>query len=147
VKFWDTSGVVSLCVSEPVSQLTKAILRSDEAMVVWWATRLECISAIVRRTREGILDARSEELARTVLASLTGSWSEVLPTQSVREIAERLLAVHPLRAADALQLAAALEWCRGRPRKAGIVSFDLRLRDAARKEGFSILPTKWSKIH
>ena len=144
MKFWDTSGVVSLCVIEPVSQFTKEILKADEAMVVWWATRIECISAFVRQRRERILDPEGEEQARTILKRLSETWTEVHPTQNVRETAERLLAVHPLRTADALQLAAALEWCRGRPRETGIVSFDLRLRDAARKEGFSILPNTWS---
>lgn len=142
MKFWDTSAIVPLCVSEPISQLTKEILRQDEMMVVWWATRIECLSALFRRTRERILDTKAEEQARTVLMGLAGSWREILPTQSVRETAERLLAVHPLRTSDALQLAAALVWAGGTPRGYSFVCLDRGLQEAARKEGFTLLPTE-----
>ena len=40
---------------------------------------------------------------------------EVLPAEAVREQAARLLRLHPLRAADALQLAAALVWADSPP--------------------------------
>jgi len=46
-------------------------------------------------------------------------WNEVQPTEEVRERAERLLRIHKLRAADALQLAAALVWCDGAPARSG----------------------------
>jgi hypothetical protein len=47
-----------------------------------------------------------------------------------------------LRAADALQLAAALVWCQGDPLQHGFVCLDQRLREAARREGFTALPNK-----
>jgi hypothetical protein len=48
--------------------------------------------------------------------------------------------VHPVRAADALQLGAALLW-RGEPgRAAEFVCLDERLRDAASREGFALKP-------
>ena len=78
--------------------------------------------------------------ARRVLAALADTWVELLPSEAVRATAERLLAVHALRAADAFQLGAALAWCRGQPSRHGIVTLDLRLRDAASKEGFDALP-------
>jgi hypothetical protein len=59
----------------------------------------------------------------------------VQPGDLVREQALRLLRVHTLRAADALQLAAALEWA-GAPTDADFVTFDDRLREAAVREGF-----------
>ena len=64
----------------------------------------------------------------------------IQPTDHVRERAEQLIAVYPLRAADALQLAAALTWCENQPWNERFVCLDKRLRDAARKEGFSVLP-------
>jgi hypothetical protein len=75
-----------------------------------------------------------------VLQQLTDAWSEVQPSEILRGTAERLLAVHALRAADAFQLAAALHWCQRQPLNRDLVSFDIRLRDAAYKEGFTILP-------
>jgi hypothetical protein len=101
VRFWDTSAIVPLCVSEPVTPDVRRIASGDTALVVWWATRTECVSAFARRRREGQLAASAERQARRVLLALAAEWSEVLPGDPVRERAERLLGVHPLRAADA----------------------------------------------
>lgn len=111
-------------------------------MVVWWATRTECISALARQVREGIIPSSGERQARHVLAALARAWAEVQPSEAVRRSAERLLAVHPLRAADAFQLAAALQWCHERPDGTELVSFDDRLRASANREGFAVLPSE-----
>jgi predicted nucleic acid-binding protein len=140
VKFWDTSAIVPLCVSERNSSAVKAILIKDPSMVVWWATRTECISAFVRQLREGGLSLAGERQARTVLLTLATTWIEVQPSKLLRGTAERLLAVHPMRAADAFQLAAALHWCQGQTADKVVVSFDARLREAGYKEGFTPLP-------
>ena len=81
-----------------------------------------------------------EQAARHVLDRLAQSWMEVQPSETVRNVAERLLAVHALRAADALQLAAALTACGAHAKGQGFVSLDQRLRIAAYKEGFTVLP-------
>jgi predicted nucleic acid-binding protein len=142
MRFWDSSAVVPLCVDAPEAPATRALLRSDRAMAVWWATRTECISALVRQVREGSMDLRGEREARAILTALERAWSEVQPAETVRGLAERLLATHTLRAADALQLAAALQW-RGRPSAgAQFVCFDGRLRGAAHAEGFAVLPVE-----
>lgn len=101
---------------------------------------VEAISALARCGREDEIDAMGEEQARLVLGRLADSWSEVQPTSRLRAAAERALAVHVLRAADALQLAAALQWCEGEPVGSSFVCLDERLREAARKEGFRLLP-------
>ena len=62
------------------------------------------------------------------------------PTLRLRERAGRVLRAHPLRAVDALQLAAALVWCDDAPSEETFVCLDDRLRDAARREGFMIQP-------
>lgn len=139
--FWDTSAVVALCVNEPRSFTAKSILGEDPSLAVWWATRTECVSALLRQTREGGLSAVGERQARQVLETLAKVWTEIQPTAAGRGTAERLLAVHPLRAADAFQLAAALEWCQGQPAGMALASFDTRLRDAAHREGFTVLPS------
>jgi hypothetical protein len=67
--------------------------------------------------------------------------SAVVPLcERLRDRSERLLGVHSLRAADAFQLAAALVWSRGQTPAHAIVSLDERLRLAAAREGFRILP-------
>ncbi|MGH7774594.1 MAG: type II toxin-antitoxin system VapC family toxin [Candidatus Binatia bacterium] len=140
MKFWDTSAIVPLCVNEPESSAVKSILAKDSSIVVWWATRTECISAFMRQTSEGGLTVASERQARQVLTTLATSWIEVQPTEPLRVATERLLAVHTLRSADAFQLAAALEWRRRQTAETPLVAFDTRLREAAYKEGFSLLP-------
>jgi len=145
VKFWDTSAIVPLCVDEPGSATVKAILAKDPSIVVWWATRTECVSAFMRQTREGGLSVVGERQAREVLGTLAKAWIEIQPSETLRGTAERLLAVHPLRAADAFQLAAALQWCQGQTAGMALVSFDTRLRAAAHKEGFTLLPPSLGK--
>jgi predicted nucleic acid-binding protein len=109
-------------------------------MVVWWATRSECISALARRGRDESLTPLAQAQARVRLYRLSQSWTEVQPTQGLRALAETLLDRYPLRTADAYQLAAALEWVEGRPRGERFVCFDRRLRPAAEAEGFDVLP-------
>ena len=140
MRFWDSSAVVPLCVAEPHSANARSLLVGDPAVAVWWATRTECLSALTRRMREGGLAPAGYRAARRVLAALAETWVELLPSEAVRATAERLLAVHALRAADAFQLGAALAWCRGQPSRHGIVTLDIRLRDAASREGFDALP-------
>jgi predicted nucleic acid-binding protein len=140
VRFWDTSAVVPLCVTETATPVVRRLLDADSSVVVWWATRTECISALARRRREGPLTSQGELRARRVLDTLATAWAEVLPTEALRLRSERLLGVHALRAADAFQLAAALLWSRGDTSGHEVVSFDERLREACRREGFTVSP-------
>jgi hypothetical protein len=140
MKFWDSSAIIPLCVKEGASEAVKGLLKNDEDVVVWWTMRIECLSALSRRQREGILSSGDEMKARAVFSALAGAWSEVQPTEMVRLRAERLLSIHPLRAADALQLAAALIWGQETPRGLEFVCLDQNLSEAALKEGFSIQP-------
>jgi len=140
MRFWDSSAVIPLCLEEPHSSTVTALAKSDQELVVWWGTRVECRSALARRRREGRLSSDSERQATEVLAALAEAWAEVQPTEAVRQRAERLLRVHPLRAADALQLAAALVWAEEEPPGLEVVCLDANLAEAALKEGFSILP-------
>jgi predicted nucleic acid-binding protein len=73
------------------------------------------------------------------LRQLSAGWREVDPSDEIRETAARFLRVHPLHAADALQLAAAFAAAERRPASLEIVTLDDRLANAARKEGFAVL--------
>jgi predicted nucleic acid-binding protein len=111
-------------------------------VAAWWGTPIEARGALARLAREGVLDDRSSRFAATRLAMLRRSWAEVLPTEQVRLLAEDALDRHALRAADALQLGAALVWCSEKPRRRRFVCFDERLRRVADQVGFTVLPTK-----
>jgi predicted nucleic acid-binding protein len=140
VKFWDSSAIIPLCLKEQMSETVKRLIKPDEDIVVWWATRVECLSALSRRRREGVLDKNSELKAKAILSALSEEWSEVQPCEPVRQRAERLLAIHPLRSADAFQLAAALIWAQENPQGLEIVCLDQNLQEAGHKEGFTLLP-------
>jgi hypothetical protein len=109
-------------------------------MVVWWATHVECLSALARRRREGTLSSDADIQSKAVLSAMAAEWSEVLPGERIRQRAERLLLTHPLRAAVAFQLAAALIWAEETPQGLEVVCLDQNLREAALKEGFTLLP-------
>src|SRR5262245_62120959 len=97
----------------------------------------------MRQVREGNLSAAGAHQARQVLGSIGQSWIEILPSDTVRNSAERLLAVHALRTADALQLAAALQWRQGDTADYSFICFDSQLREAAYREGFVLLPSEF----
>jgi len=140
MKFWDSSAVVPLLVREPTSEQIEAVLRLDPEIVLWWATPVECASALMRVHREGDLTSSGLHRAQALLESLRERAYEIQPVEEVRARAQRLLAVHRLRAADSLQLAAALVWCRERPQGVRFVCLDDRLRGAAVLEGFLVVP-------
>jgi hypothetical protein len=111
----------------------------DPEAVVWWATEVECVSALSRLERDGDLSASSLSDALERLEALAGAWREVQPVPRVRQTAIRLLRVHPLRAADALQVAAALVTAEDHPATLPVVTLDNRLADAAEREGFPVI--------
>jgi predicted nucleic acid-binding protein len=139
MRFWDASAIVPLLIEERSSQALRALLTDDPLMVVWWATPTECASALARLDREGLLDAQSVRSAQKRLSQLVANWQEVDPHDEVRETAARFVRVHPLRAADALQLAAAFVAAGRRPSSLEMVLLDERLAAAAQQEGFSVV--------
>ena len=141
--FWDTSAIVPLIVDEPTTPSMLGILEEDPYQIVWWGTPIECLSALARRQREGTLTMEGYDKAHALLEQLRESWSEILPVDIVRAHAGRLLLRHPLRAADALQLGAALAWTEGAPAGHRFLTLDERLAGAGRGEGF--LQIGWTR--
>lgn len=138
MRYWDTSAVVPLLVSEEASHAVLGEYEHDTEMLVWWATEVECASALARLESEGALAPPAAADAFDRLAALAASWLEVQPVAVVRRTAVRLLRVHSLRAADALQLAAAVVASENDPASLPLVTFDERLARAAQKEGFPV---------
>lgn len=136
MRFWDASALVPLLLDQPRTARARQLHAEDPELVVWWGSTIECASAITRLHRDGRLTAADEASARALLLTLKASWFEAQPGDAVRDQALRILRLHPLRAADALQLAAALEWG-GSPPEGYFVTFDERLSAAAQREGFT----------
>ena len=138
MRFWDSSAIVPLTVAEVSTEALQATAAKDPVMCVWWATEIECVSALSRLEREGALAEAATTAALERLDSLAEAWNEVQATAALRAAARRLLRVHTLRAADALQLAAAVVAAEGLPASLNIVTLDERLASAARREGFAV---------
>jgi predicted nucleic acid-binding protein len=136
--FWDASVIVPLCVDQPVSRRVHSMF--EQALpVVWWGSVVEVHSAVERLHREHKVNDEDRRGAFRRLHLLRTAWREVVPDQAVRELAAEILAKHPLRAADSLQLAAAMAWRQQRATSRTFISGDERLCSAAELEGFSVL--------
>lgn len=133
--FWDASALVPLCVHQRATPLAHA-LSAKYRIVVWWSTSVEMRGAFARLLRMGQLIPTAHVAAQFELGQFRFVWREVYPSEELREQAERLVDRLPLKAADALQLAAALSWCFGRPKGRLFISGDRQLLDAARELGF-----------
>ncbi len=138
MRFWDSSAIVPLLVEETGSRAARDLFASDAELVVWWATTVECMSSIARRERDGTSPPVTRVLTAR-LRALAARWTEVSPSDAVRADAQRLLRLHELRAADALQLAAARALCDGLPDGFPLVTADRRLAAAATREGFDVI--------
>lgn len=141
MRFWDSSAILPLLVNEAASAKMLALVDQNPVIVTWWATRVECVSALARLERDKSLDVRATRAALLRLNALSRTWIEVPAIDDVRTHATRLLRTHALRAADALQLAAALIASDFQPSTLHLVSLDLRLADAAEREGFAVMRT------
>ena len=140
MKFWDSSAVVPLLVHEAATPFFKAIYARDPLMTVWWGTKVECASALARYERDPRLSA-SKAIAAGFrrLDDAASHWYEVAASVSVKEMALVLLRRHTLRAADALQLAAASISREEKGAAWEFVCADRHLVQAAIKEGFEVL--------
>ncbi|MDD5704927.1 MAG: type II toxin-antitoxin system VapC family toxin [Kiritimatiellae bacterium] len=139
MRFWDASAIVPLLVKDEDTAEREAQLREDSVIVTWWATRVECASALCRLARDGGIEEDQLKTALANLNALADTWAEVLPSERVRSRALRLLRVHPLRAADALQLSACLAASDASGRSMTLVCADKRLCEAADKEGLTVV--------
>jgi hypothetical protein len=140
VRFWDSSALVPLLVRQGGSTEADRWLAEDPEVVTWTLTPVEVVSALWRLTREGELAERTAREAEGFATALVERSHVVTDVERVKGIAQRLLRVHTLRAADALQLGAALVWADGAPNGLVLYSYDRRLAAAAEREGFEVRP-------
>ena len=139
MKFWDTSTLFVLLTTQKGSSSAADVFSSDPEVAMWWGTPVELASAAARLRRRGEVDDAGYVRILSKIWPLAQSAEEVQPSEEVRQTALRLIRVHDLRAADALQLAAALVWARHVPTGLEFVCMDTGLCAAAEKEGFSVL--------
>lgn len=140
MRFWDSSAVVPLIIAQTASMQADRWLSEDSEIALWTLTPVELASAFRRLVREGALGEKEANIAETRADQLIEISHVVTNVETVKGQARRLLRLHTLRAADAMQLGAALEWSGGRPTGRPFVTLDNQLARAAAREGFHVIP-------
>jgi predicted nucleic acid-binding protein len=141
MRFWDTSAIIPLVDDQDYSSIIRTLLQEDNHIAVWWGTKIECYSALSRLWRDTILNEESFLISYNLLEILHQHWTEILPGNDLRNQSIRAISIHGLKTLDSLQLAAALLWADNKPTQKSFLSLDKQLRNAALKEGFTVLPT------
>ena len=139
MRYWDASALAPLVIEEEASELALGWLRSDTEIALWGLTRLELVSAVERRVLEGNIPTSARQPALRLIERITADAHEITDLAAVRMRALPLLARHPLRAADAAQLGAALLVADPDPASLVMVVLDRRLAAAAEREGLVVL--------
>lgn len=140
MKFWDSSAIIPLLVQEKTTVALTRLAQGDSEMSVWWATEIECAAALSRHERSGSIPNADLAEGFRRLQRFARGWFVIEPREQLKDLAKRLLRVHPLRTADALQLAAALVY-RAEGSPLDFVCLDERLCSAAEREGFIVIGT------
>jgi predicted nucleic acid-binding protein len=133
--FWDASALVPLCVRQSITPQAISFYKTYD-VVVWWATPVEIASALARLMRMQQLNPHDWAKANSLAKKVSGLWSMIQPSNNLRATSMQLAERYDLRAADALQLAATLEWCEYSPQDRVFLTADQKLRDAALLKGF-----------
>lgn len=137
MSYWDSAAVVPLLICEKRTDYYSR-LRERESIVTWWGTPVECASALARKLRDRTLTPAGFAAALHFLDQLQKNWTEIQPSPPLRQTAIKLLRTYPLRAADSLQLAAAIVASDFDPAGRRFLSEDERLKSAAEGEGFLV---------
>lgn len=137
--FWDSSMLVPLCAKQAKTHLANNFF-SKYQPVVWWGTRVEIVSALTRLKRAGEISELDYPRAKRDAFKLISGCAILQPSPIIESLATDMLEKYPLRAGDALQLAAAFEWCEGEPDGHVFLTADRRLADAAELAGFTLEP-------
>lgn len=140
MSFWDSSALGSLLLQEANALEIRSIYDQSETFVMWTLTPVEVVSALYQAARTNRISAEGLRQAEQWLKEAIESFNFVKDIEQVKHRAERILRIHPLKAADALQLAAALVYYDDKPQSQLLITLDTKLAQAGFKEGFTILP-------
>lgn len=138
MNFWDASACLPLLVRESTSAAVLDLYEHTGTAVVWTLTPVEVASALCRLLRLRQLTEPGAQRAFLAWEGLAAAFHVVKDVEPVKHRAIRLLRVHALKSADALQLAAALVACADATTEHGFITLDDRLGQAAMREGFAV---------
>ncbi len=140
MRFWDSSALVALQVKQSMTERVRGLYAADPTVIAWVLSDVEILAALRRLERERAISPRA---LRELVRHYDALWEGVHVIDSVGPVrmrARRLLGIHPLRAADAVKLGAALTAVYDDPRAMEFACLDARLAEAAHREGFAVVP-------
>jgi len=140
LRYWDSSALVALHIEQKSTALVRSLYEQDAQVLTWILSDIEIRSALHRLSREGAMSDRTVREATQQVESLWESFHIISLIAPVKVRARRLLGLHSLRAADALQLGAALVAAHDDPNGQEFACLDDRLSTAAAREGFTVVP-------
>ena len=140
MRYWDSSALVALHIEQSATAQVRDLYARDPDVLTWVLSDVEVRSGIARLGRDGAMDPAGVQTAIARVEAFWESVHEISLVEAVKPRAKRLLGVHSLKAADALQLGAALAGVYDSPLGWEFVCLDGGLRAAARREGFLVVP-------
>jgi hypothetical protein len=140
MRYWDSSALVALHVEQTATPRVRELYAKDPDVLTWVLSDVEVRSGIARLARDASLEAVAAQDAIARIEAFWESVHEISLVEAVKRRAKRLLGVHSLKAADAMQLGAALAGAYDNPLGWEFVCLDHSLGAAARREGFIVVP-------
>lgn len=137
--YWDSSAIIPLCVRQDATKEARRVGRLFSKRIVWCGTNVEIHSSLSRLKRSGEIESKGYDIAIRQWQKFHSPAQEVRAIDALISIAVEMPDKYGLRSLDSLQLAAALVWCKERPRRRPFVCADTRLGEAANDAGFSVL--------
>jgi predicted nucleic acid-binding protein len=135
----ESSAALTWLLGEPRGHEARGLLAAAKRVLTSELTLIECDRALIRAETLGDLSAaRRSELAGVLRAAAAG-WDVLKIDDEVVERARLPFPQEPIRTLDAIHLASALV-ARSTVRHLAVLSFDDRIRAAARRLGLDILP-------
>ncbi len=83
MRFWDSSALVPLLVEEATTSPLCELYLRDDGILTWWASEVECASALARLERETQLSPRAATLAFQRLDTLARNWHHIEPVATI----------------------------------------------------------------
>lgn len=140
MRYWDASALIALYVDQARSTEVLTLARDGTSIATWTLTEIEIRSALARLEREKALTPSALNQARDEATQHWTTLDVIAAIDPVKLRARRLVNIHSLRAADAVQLAAAMTAVQDSSAGQAFVTLDVRLSAAAAREGFVVLP-------
>jgi predicted nucleic acid-binding protein len=143
IAYFDASALVKNYVEEPGSEAVRNLLRQTRPATSR-LSGVEVASAFARRWRESVLAAADRD---RLLDDLSEDFKALYVVELVSVVVTRardLLVRHPLRAADAVQLAPCLVLQEKVGSPVAFAVYDRRLSEAARRQGLEVFDSEKS---